>query len=444
MRGRRTLGLPRTLAAVCFSGLNAACATIGSGQPVHSDFPVGTGEREQPSGDAVDVEQSGTALTLRSRKLCDVHETREVTRTTATPRENKSAWVDWTMGIGGAALVGAGAVTLIDSGNVGNSDQTSKTYNPVGGTGAVVVGAGLVALGAAGGTVALVDVFRAGGSDESKARVTLPGKELRRNVACKTPVQVAAVELALLLPRARGEQDERIALGRTGSEGVLRVDLERVVSDEFDGVTKAYVMRDTTEVGKVDLVPVQAAHEASTWSKLDKDACAAPKKSDACAPVKAFLKKYPASSHVAEARMIIGKAQPMIEVLEDAEAWAEVNVDGCARPAGRDIVGAENMCDQLQRYVDSYPNGKHVAEAKAALAKGRPAIKRFHDDQARLAREAEAAEKRRQQQEAEKVRTATRTRCHSICNVKCSTRLNPEMCMSGCLQLCVQQAESEQ
>ncbi|MBC7017904.1 hypothetical protein, partial [Salmonella enterica] len=83
--------------------------------------------------------------------------------------------VDWTLGLGGVALAGAGAATMIDSGNVGTTDQTSKTYNPVGGTGAVAVGAGLIALGAIGGTVAIVDVFRAGGSDESKARVSLPG-----------------------------------------------------------------------------------------------------------------------------------------------------------------------------------------------------------------------------------------------------------------------------
>src|SRR5690606_25129429 len=103
-------------------GANAACATIGAGQPVHSDVPVGTGEQEQPSGETVDVEQAGTTLTLRSRKLCDVRETREVARTTVTPRENRSAWVDWTIGIGGAALVGAGVATMMDSGNVASSD----------------------------------------------------------------------------------------------------------------------------------------------------------------------------------------------------------------------------------------------------------------------------------------------------------------------------------
>jgi hypothetical protein len=426
------------VAAGVFS-LTTGCATIGAGQPVHSDVPVGTGEQEQPSGETVDIEQSGTALTLRSRKLCDVHETREVTRTTTTPRENKSAWVDWTLGLGGAALAGAGAVTLIDSGNVASSDETSRTYNPVGGTGAVVLGAGLIAIGVAGGTVALVDVFRAGGADESKARVSLPGRELQRGVACKTPVPVASVELALLVPHARGEKDERVALGKTGSDGVLRVDLERVVSDEFVSAEKAYVVRDTTEVGKVDLAPVRAAHEASAWSKLDKEACAAPKKSDACAPVKVFMKKYPASAHVAEARLLVAKAQPTIETLEDAEAWAGTNADGCVRPAGRDIVGAENMCDQLQRYIDAYPNGKHVTEAKAAIAKGRPAIKRAQDDAARVAREEEAAQKRREQQEAARQKAALQTECNAKCNVMCSRRVNPGMCVSGCVQLCVNQ-----
>lgn len=426
------------MAAGIFS-LTTGCATIGVGQPVHSDVPVGTGEQEQPSGETVDIEQSGTALTLRSRKLCDVHETREVTRTTTTPRENKSAWVDWTLGIGGAALAGAGVATMVDSGNVGSSDQNSKTYNPVGSTGAIALGAGLIALGVTGGTVALVDVVRASGSDESKAKVNLPGRELRRGVACKASVPVADVELALLVPHARGEKDERVALGKTGSDGVLRVDLDRALSAELDGASKAFVMRGTTEVGKVDLAPVQAAHEASAWSTLDKAACAEPKKSDACAPVKAFMKKYPASAHVAEARLVVAKAQPTIETLEDAEAWAGTNADGCARPAGRDIVGAENMCDQLQRYIDAYPNGKHVTEAKAAIAKGRPAIKRAQDDAARVAREEEAAQKRREQQEAARQKAALQTECNAKCNVMCSRRVNPEMCVSGCVQLCVNQ-----
>lgn len=438
MRGR-TLGFAQTLVVVGVSWFSAACATIGSGQPVHSDVPVGTGEQEQPSGETIDVEQSGTALTLRSRKLCDVHETREVTRTTTMPRENKSAWVDWTLGIGGVALAGAGVATMVDSGNVGATDQTSKTYNPVGGTGAVALGVALIALGAAGGTVAIVDVVRAGGSDESKARVSLPGRELRRGVACKNSVPVADVDLALLVPRARGDKDERIALGKSGPDGVLRVDLERAVSDDFDGANKAFVMRDTTEVGKVDLAPVQATHEASAWSKLDKDACTAPKKSDACAPIKAFMKKYPTSAHVQEARLLVAKAQLTIEALQDEEAWAETNADGCARPAGRDIVGAENMCDQLQRYVDSFPNGKHVAEAKVAIAKGRPAIKRAQDDAARVAREEEAAQRKREQQEAAQQKAALQTECNAKCNVMCSRRANPGMCLSGCVQLCINQ-----
>lgn len=438
MRGR-TLGFARTSTVVLIFGLTSGCATIGSGQPVHSDVPVGTGEQEQPSGDTVDVEQSGTALTLRSRKLCDVHETREVTRTTVTPKENKSAWVDWTMGIGGAALAGAGAATVIDSGNIGSSDQASRTYNPVGGTAAVALGVGLIALGAAGGTVAVVDVVRAGGADESKARVSLPGRELRRGVACRTPVPVPAVELALLLPRARGDQDERIALGKTSSDGILRVDLERVVSDEFDGAEKAYVVRDTTEVGKVDLAPVRAVHEASAWTKLDKEACAAPKKSDACAPVKAFMKKYPASTHVAEARVIVVKTQPIIDALEEKEAWEALTPDDCARPAWRDIGGAELACDRIDRYVVTYPNGKHVAEAKAALAKGRPEIKRAQDNMARTAREEEAAQRKREQQEAARQKTALQTECNAKCNVMCSRRANPGMCLSGCVQLCVNQ-----
>lgn len=413
MRGR-TLGLARMSTAVLFLSLNAACATIGPGQPVHSDVPVGTGEQEQSAGDTVDVEQSGTSLTIRARELCNVHETREVSRTTTTPRENKSAWVDWTLGVGGAALVGAGVVTLIDSGNVSPADEASRTYNPLGGTGAVVLGAGLIAVGAAAATVALVDVGRASGSDESKDRVSLPGRELRRGVACKNAVPVADVELALLLPGVRSEEDERIALGTTGSDGVLRVDLERVVSDEFDGAEKAYVMREAVEVGNVDLTPVQAAHEASGWSKLDKAACAEPKKSDACAPVKAFLKKYPASTHATEGRLLVAKAQPAIEALEDDETWAGLDVDGCARPAWRDIEGADLLCDRVQQYVDAHPNGKHVAEAKAALAKGRPEIRRGRESMARAARDDEAAKQRREAAAAAEAKACPK-RCAAIC-----------------------------
>ena len=435
----RLVNFARTFAAVGIVGANAACATIGAGQPAHSDVPVGTGEQEQPSGETVDVEQSGTALMLRGRKLCDVHETREVARTTTSPRENKSPWVDWTMGAGGLALAGAGVATLIDSGNVAGSDQTSRTYNPVGGTGAVALGAGLIALGIAGGTIAIVDVVRASGSDESKARVSLPGRELRHGVACKTPSPIADVELALLLARARGEQDERIPLGKTGSEGVLRVDLERVLPEELGAGPKVYVMREATEVGRVDLAPVYAAREATAYGRLDTEACAAPKRSDACKPLVVFLKQYPTGTHAAGVRQLLEKAHAAIESLEEKEAWEGIDTELCAKPPANGAESAEAACRNITDYVQRSPNGKHVVEAKAALAKGLPALKRLQDAIKERQRQAELAEKRREQQEAEKEKAALRSECNAKCNVMCSRRVNPAMCLSGCIELCLKQ-----
>lgn len=461
MRGR-TLGFAWTLAVVC--GLNSGCATIGSGQPVHSDTHVGMGEQEEPSGDTVDVEQSGTALTLRSRKVCDVHETRDVSRTTTTPRENQSAWVDWTLGVGGVALAGAGVATMIDSGNVGTSDQNSRTYNPVGGTGAAVLGAGLIAIGAIGGAVALVDVFRANGSDESKTRVAVPGKELRRGVACKSPSPVPNIELVLLIPHARGELDERFALGKTSAEGTLRVDLERIISDEYYRATDAHLMRDATELKKIDLGPVKAVHEASAWNLLDKEDCAAPKRAYACTPVEEFLKKFPAGAHAAEARQLLDKARPTLKGIAERETWDEISRDACAKPTMDKLTEAEDACHALVTFADMYPESSHAAEARTTSAKGTPTVKRLRQQQeaaekrreqqevlaekrreqqeAERQRQAELAEKRREQQQIENDKAALRTQCTAKCNVMCSRRVNPEMCLAGCIQLCVTQGNN--
>ncbi len=434
-RHRWATGL-RACTALGAAALTTGCATIGAGPSAHADTVLGVAEIERADvADTVSVEQSGVMLQVRAHALCVVEESKQVSRVTTTERKNQSAWLDWLLLGGGVAAAGGGTAILIDSSNVHATDETGRTYNPVGNGTATAVGIGLIAVGAAALVVPAVDAVRAGKTDEKTEHLAVGGHELRRATPCKTPIPRPGVDLAL---RVDGQS---IPLGKTDEAGLLRVDLDRVMAPDakLQRNAKAHVMRGDKEIDRVDLASLVKAREESAWSRIDRGACATPQASNACDPVELFIKGYPDGAHATEARLLLEKARPALAVATEREVWSATNVDGCARPAGRDVVGAELLCQELQRYVESFPSGKHVAEAKAALAKGLPLIKQFQDAERRREREDELAQKRREQQEAEKEKAALRTQCNAKCNVMCSRRANPAMCLSGCIQLCVTQ-----
>jgi hypothetical protein len=152
---------PRLAVAALVLG-QFGCATMTLEQAPPTTRIVAT--RQAPeNGDRLTphVAQDGPIVQMQLDGDCQLQVYDRVETTEHFSNVNKSAWVDWTAGIGGAAFVGLGAYTLVDASKTYPNDPSSRTYNssgPGADTGlaitSFVVGGALLA-------VAVVDVIRA-------------------------------------------------------------------------------------------------------------------------------------------------------------------------------------------------------------------------------------------------------------------------------------------
>ncbi len=102
----------------------------------------------------------------------------------------------------------------------------------------------------------------------------------------------------------------------------------------------------------------------ATWYKLNPVLCKVPQKLDACDPVRAYLVKWPAGAHAAEARATLDAAQPTLEKLQkDDNDWQAVRPDDCRKKKTRDA------CAGVEVYLNRYPAGLHADDAKRLLGR---------------------------------------------------------------------------
>lgn len=198
------------LAFTCFG-----CATMTLEPATSVDRVVGT--RQVPeNGDRFtpQVTEDGAVVQLQLDGECQLRTYDRVETTRHFSTTNKSAWVDWTAGVGGAAFVGLGAFALADASKTYPNDTSSRTYNPSG-PGADT-GLAITSFIAAGAllTVAVVDVIRAQHTEHTRSYEERVGSV---SGMCGTrPFATTSVRLKF--------PDHQILDGTTDANGSVRLD----------------------------------------------------------------------------------------------------------------------------------------------------------------------------------------------------------------------------
>ena len=454
------LAMPRAMTrhlVVMLVATTTGCATIEARPPQGSDAPLRTAQAEVVRKDGAygTLKQDGTTVTLVASRSCDVVERPTIVRTTRTEFENKSAVADWVLAGSGLVLAGVGAGILVDAHSVGATGTSGRTYNPVGPTGATVIGISGIALGVGLLAISIVDVVRANNVTVEKQEVTSNGATLKTDVACSNKRSTGAA--------VSGKVGETVFdLGKTNLAGKLTVDIDAAVDPTWvvPSPTKTMtILVGESEVATVDLGPLFTAREDRAWQAVAGavPACASPTTSKACDPVWNFLSKYSAGRHSAEARKIVDDAAPKIRPLADDEMWRDRkdDVQACASKKFETPTDVDAACTAAEAYLSSFPDGQHFKEAAAALktgharsaaltlelerrqaraeALGRQAEAALQEAERRRQAAADAAERTRERQEA----AQERTKCEAMCRMGCSSwqfRNNVAMCYSGCVQ----------
>lgn len=213
------------------------------------------------------ITQDGSTVHLQLDSDCQLQTYNRVETTKHSTTVNKSAWVDWTFGISGVALLGLGTYALVDSSKTYPNDTSSRTYNSAGPSGDVGLAVGAFAAGGALIAIAVVDVVRAQHTEQTSSY-----GERKGDVAGKcpsTPVAGANITGAF----AKGSITP-MSLGSTTSTGSLDVDLA-ALSPSMPGDTSGEpygsiltLSANGTSVGTATVSSAYAAWQAS-WGKQD-------------------------------------------------------------------------------------------------------------------------------------------------------------------------------
>lgn len=108
----------------------------------------------------------------------------------------------------------------------------------------------------------------------------------------------------------------------------FHVDLDHTLPDHpFPRFLPVFV--GATEVGKVNTSAIMKAREEREWAKLPRDACSNPTTPTSCGPVESYIVTYPDGAHLAEARALVEAAKPTLDKLAEAEAYKGLNLHGC-------------------------------------------------------------------------------------------------------------------
>jgi hypothetical protein len=343
--------------------LLSACARIAPGPVTVADALLqAVPDPVRVPGALGTVEQHGFQVTLAISHRCDITEKRTVRRTTEQRFVNETPARDWIFGISGGALLVAGGVFFIDSGNVAAQDRASMDYNPVGPALPRTVGIGLLAVGAALASIATVDIVRANTRVADTKTVTVDGK-IDRGVACpESPFPSAAITARY--------QGRSFDLGTTDPRGRLELDLDAALPQDAGlvrGEPFLFLDVEGVELARIEVLAVVAHREERTWTTLPRAACRDPQKASDCDPVKAFLSAYGEGPHAGEARELLASAEPRLRRLADEETWRTADVSACVN--GKPRKDGSESCDGVRKYLKTFPDGRHRVEAELILHK---------------------------------------------------------------------------
>lgn len=419
---------PRNLTATVMATslwMLAGCATIGT-RPIKTEEKLIRESTEEVLADGPGkpiAVVEGTLLKFRAVGLCQNRSVRHMEHVETRQRFIEGAY-PWYVGGAGAAALAAGSIGMVDATNVYSDDTSSRTYNSTGQDKAFMANGALLAAGVAAGTLLLVDMVRASGTEEVLKPREVAADPTGDEFQCAQKVHAGEPVIALL-----GE--EHVALGTTSSAGILEVDLDEALPATFHGNEIKLALLGKS-VLTLDVTPIQRVREKKIWSELDLAKCRKPTTSHSCAEVEAFLRQFPTGGHSTEAAELLGTAKPVLAGMADDEAWASSQSE-CGKYTFNSPEDAKASCAPYRSYLESYPNGLHAAEAKETLSAVDKEI-------AKMVLAAEAAERKRQreQEAAERASAAQEhKKCQAGCRMACAgpAMQDKAMCQRGCYAL---------
>lgn len=365
--GSRVLGL---LSAIAFV---SACAPMSVGRPVVTDVAKGSYPRSSANGKlTAEVVQDESTLDVSVTRLCDVTRIDKVERTTTREYNNDAPLNDWWAGIGGAALVGVGVASIV-SPSLWDSEKLSE--KEVRGSGYVFAGVGALLL-----AVPVIDYFRAHQVAEHHVDIVeQTGPSLGRNVACGSPEPGTQVSLRL------GERV--VPLQPLDGRGRARIDLEATLPNlPLRRETLGTVEVRSQPLGAVSLGAVYASRESAAWQSATATNCATSLDENACAEHTAFLRAYPDSENVPEARRVLEEARSRREAAAEQVAFETLDVGSCSAPAKRETLALRTACAPLSAFLARHPGGAHAESVRAALMAGDQLFARLREAEDRAAR----------------------------------------------------------
>lgn len=376
-RARTTTSLLLSLAVGLGAVGSAGCARMGVGPAVVTDVPKGVEHRSIPNGssDGI-VSQDGLRVSVRVAEHCNVLRIDKIERTTIRKHQNLTPQNDWWAGIGGAALIAAGAVAIAKPATMQPKDG-SASVEEVRGGGYVMVGLGALLV-----AVPVIDYVRAQREAvHTVERVDEPGPLVQHDIRCGAPPE--GTELT-----GRDPQGRTISLGRTDRRGVVSANLDEVVPTAwaFSKDARLAVHLAERQLGEVALAELYAHREAAAWQLAESNTCRTSLDATACDAQAAYVSRFPEGTHVAEARQAIEDARARRRIAADDAAWALLDTRACRTPAKNDPTIIEGACAPIERYLAEYPDGLHAETAREALRPSKAILARLEEAEERRAR----------------------------------------------------------
>ncbi len=263
---------------------------------------------------------------------------------------------------------------------------------------------------------AVVNVVEHTTQNQGFFKVVVNGRE-RVSYTTRATVTLLSSGVAVATASAQYDPEEQIApedLNRIVSAITDRAIITRLASRVQD--QKAFEAEALEEERRLKKARMRAAEEAekkkahdedeAAWAQVIVAECTTPREEDACLKVKAYLANYPTGLHAQEARTAMEQGTMAIAAMVEERAWNAVNVAACREPrSSTDCVAAE-------KYINDFPTGIHVAEAREAIDSTRDKREKLAQQEAR---EAEREAKRIEQEEKKAALESCKDDCREAC-----------------------------
>jgi hypothetical protein len=387
------------------------CATIQPGPPTVERRHISTRTQTQKvtGQPKAQVVQDGTTATFRVFQACTLFE-REVETVEVVQRselENRTPAVDQTAAVIGGVLMGVGIYGIADANAIASRSEDSSLSDPdkVRQASALTLGVGAALL-----SIAVVDVVRASGSEETTSRQEVPGHLTSTGDACPD-VPAPGLKISAIIRR------RRVPLGTTDDKGLLSLNLLEVLPPTgTDDLKIRTILEGGREIGTLDVVPLAKEWELMSWNRA-KDAVCQDSADEGCATLESFVQAFPSGDHAPSARKTLASA-----------IWRRVSVAEC-------MYSSDPGCDDLRRFASTFADCPQAEDAKKRLV---DADARAVGQQRALAvaeaqRQARALATQRAEEQRQ-VKAQASQRAMEVCRQKCSGGCKGE---PDCVNQCV-------